>query len=133
MATQPILLLVIFMASFASSILLMVEIVVWVMGRLDNPRASKGRKEAIEPQLVSTLQDQEDLARSYPHKGYIVSTAEANPSGYTETSAPLFQLLEKVEELPCQVRFNVSPASRDTWVPVELLDEGGRVSTQVDM
>ncbi len=133
MATQPVLLLVIFMVSFAGSVLLMVEILVWVMGRLDNPRASKGRNGAIEPQRVSTLHVQEDFARGYPHQGYIISTIEANRSRYPATSAPLFQLSKQVEELPCQFRFNVCPAARDTCVPMEVFDEGGRVSTQVDM
>ena len=116
MDTHLIFPLVIFMVSFAGIPFLLIEILMWVMGRLDNPRASKARREAIEPQLVSTLSVQAKVESIYPLGGHIENTIESIQSHYPQASAPLFQFSEALEDVPCQVCTNVHPAAEDTWM-----------------
>ena len=78
MATQPIFGLTIFLVSYVGTTVLLVEILMWAMRRLDNRKASaKGQSWAVECQLATELSVQADLGRACQPEGYMRTSTEA--------------------------------------------------------
>jgi len=78
MAAQMVFGLIILFVSCAGTAFLLIEILMWAMGRLDDTRASsRSRMSAVEYQFASTISVQAKLARSFPLQGFIVSNIEA--------------------------------------------------------
>ena len=133
MATQVILASILFVLSYVVIGVVLIEIALWVMRRLDDPAASAtGRSRAVECQLASTLSFQADLGRTYPPESCMGNTIEADQFGYPRTSVPVFQFSEHLEKPTPHVRFNVSAAAEDTWMRVKRFDQSDRASTLAD-
>ncbi|MGO9120059.1 MAG: hypothetical protein ACLQPD_20900 [Desulfomonilaceae bacterium] len=95
MAAQMMFGLALLVVSYAGTAFLLIEILMWAMRRLDDPRASsRSRMSAIEYQFASTISVQAELARSFPFEAHIVSNIEAEsypPAGREEVSVTPFQ------------------------------------------
>jgi hypothetical protein len=78
MAAQLIFGLALLLVSYAGTTFLLIEILMWAMRRLDDPRAySRGRMPEVEHQVASTVSVQAKLAWSYPPEAQVVSNIEA--------------------------------------------------------
>jgi hypothetical protein len=95
MADQLIFGLALLLVSSAGTTFLLIEILMWAMRRLDDPRAhSRGRMYEVEHQVASTVSVQAKLAGSYPLEAHIISNIEAEsypPAGREEVSVTPFQ------------------------------------------
>jgi hypothetical protein len=94
MAAQLIFGLALLLVSCAGTTFLLIEILMWAMRRLDDPRAySRGRMYEVEHQLASTVSVQAKLAGSYPLQAHIISNIEAESyplAGKEEVSGTSF-------------------------------------------
>ncbi len=94
MAAQLIFGLALLLVTYAGTTFLLIEILMWAMRRLDDPRAySRSRMSAVEYQFASTVSVQASLARSYPLEAHIISNIEAEsypPAGRGEVSGTRF-------------------------------------------
>jgi uncharacterized protein (DUF58 family) len=78
MAAQMIFGLALLLVSYAGTTFLLIEILMWAMGRFDDPRAySRGRMSEVQHQVASTVSVQAKLAWSYPPEAQVVSNIEA--------------------------------------------------------
>ena len=94
MAAQLIFGLALLLVSYAGTTFLLIEILMWAMRRLDDPRAySRGRMSEVEHQVASTVSVQAKLAWSYPLEAQVVSNIEAESyplAGKEEVSGTRF-------------------------------------------
>jgi len=69
--------LIVLFLSYAGTAFLLIEILMWVMRRLDNPRVSpKSAISVVEYQFESGISVQADLARTYLFEDYMMSNIE---------------------------------------------------------
>jgi hypothetical protein len=100
MASQVILASIIFVVGYVVTGVVLIEIAMWVMRRLDDPAASAiGRCRAVERQVSATLSFQADLGHTYLPEGCMRKTIEADQFGYPRTSESLFLFLEQFEKI----------------------------------
>jgi hypothetical protein len=79
MAAHLVFGLIIFLVSYAGSAFLLIEILMWAMGRLDRPKAPAATPIwALESRLASTLSYQATLGRTCQPEGYMITTSEAH-------------------------------------------------------
>ncbi len=128
MAAQVILASIIFLMGYVLTGVVLIEIAMWVMRRLDNPAASAtGRCPAVECQLASTLSVQADRGRTYPREGWMRETIEADQFGYPPVSDSLFQFSGQFQELVPHLRPKTDselfpqPVSPDHFEDVDLV------------
>jgi hypothetical protein len=77
-ATQLIFGLTIFLVSYVGTTVLLIEILMWAMKRLDDRKAStKAQSWAVECQLASDLPVQTDPGLTCPLESYVTITTEA--------------------------------------------------------
>jgi hypothetical protein len=77
MAAQLVFGLIIFFVSYAGSAFLLIEILMWAMGRLDRPKAPAATPiRTLESRLASTLSYQQDLGRTCEPEGHMITTSE---------------------------------------------------------
>jgi hypothetical protein len=95
MAAQLIFGLALLLVTYAGTTFLLIEILMWAMRRLDDPRAySRSRMSAVEYQFASTVSVQATLAQNYPLSAHMISDIEAEgypPAGREEVSVTPFQ------------------------------------------
>jgi len=98
MATQVILDLMVFVVAYVATGVLLIEIVMWLMGRLDPAASATAPCQAVESQLGSTLAVQAYIGRTYPAEGCMSKTADADQFRCNCPSGPLLQILEESQE-----------------------------------
>jgi hypothetical protein len=70
--------LALLLVTYAGTTFLLIEILMWAMRRLDDPRAySRGRMSEVQHQVASTVSVQAKLAWGYPLEAQVVSNIEA--------------------------------------------------------
>jgi len=100
MAAQLIFGLIIVLASYAGTAFLMIELLMWVMRRLDDPKASATRRRwAVERQLALELSIQANLAHMYPSEQRMSNIIAADQFGHPQTSASFFKFSGQEESL----------------------------------
>ncbi len=116
---QVVLGLIIFFVSYIGTALLMIELLMWVMSRLDDPAASsRSRVSAIGCELASSISVQANLALAYVPERDSSGNIEADQFDCPRTPTPQFQLSEEFDELPFH-RFNIHSAGEATSMPVK--------------
>ena len=118
MAAQLVFGLIIFLVSYAGTAFLLIEILMWAMGRLDRPKAPAATPIwTLESRLASTLSYQATLGRTYLSESYARNTIEADQFDHPQTSAPLFQSRDQEEKLVPQPWVHCACSSTPAFKP----------------
>jgi len=99
MPAEAVLGLIIFFVSYIGTALLMIELLMWAMRRLDNPAApSRSQMTAVQRKLASTISVQANLAAYLPeHDG--TGSLGVDQFACPGTPVPQFELSQDFDEL----------------------------------